>query len=110
MGSSLWWLLSLQRKGFRAGRLWYCGMWAQWLQLAGYRAQAQGFWRMGLVALRHVGSSQTRDQTPVSCIGRQILYHCVTREAPLIVLNICWICSDSVLIVFSIGNVFLIFS
>ena len=30
---------------------------------------------MGLVALRNVGSSRTRDQTHVSCIGRWILYH-----------------------------------
>jgi len=30
---------------------------------------------MGLVVLQHVGSSQTRDQTHVSYIGRQILYH-----------------------------------
>ena len=29
---------------------------------------------VSLVALRHVGSSQIRDQTRVSCIGRQILY------------------------------------
>ena len=28
------------------------------------------------------GSSQTRDQTRVSCIGRQILYYLATREAP----------------------------
>ena len=28
------------------------------------------------------GSSQPRDQTCVSCIGRQILYHWATREAP----------------------------
>ena len=28
-----------------------------------------------LVALRHVESSWTRDRTPVSCTGRQILYH-----------------------------------
>ena len=27
------------------------------------------------------GSSQPRDQTCVSCIGRQILYHCATWEA-----------------------------
>ena len=31
---------------------------------------------MGLVALRHVGSSRTRDQTCVPCIGRRILIHC----------------------------------
>ena len=28
-----------------------------------------------LVALKHVGSSQIRDGTSVSCIGKQILYH-----------------------------------
>ena len=27
------------------------------------------------------GSSQPRDQTHVSCIGKQILYHCATWEA-----------------------------
>ena len=30
----------------------------------------------------HVGSSPIRDGTLVSCIGRQILYHRATREAP----------------------------
>ena len=40
----------------------------------------------GLVAPRHVGSSQTRAQTRVPCIGRQILNHCATREAPCILL------------------------
>ena len=37
----------------------------------------------GLVAPRHVGSSQTRAQTRVPCISRQILNHCATREALL---------------------------
>ena len=36
-------------------------------------------WCTGLVAPRHVRSSQTKDQTPVPCIGR-ILIHCTTRE------------------------------
>ena len=45
-------------------------------------AQAQQLWLTGLVALRHVGSSQTRARTCVSCISRQILNHCATREAP----------------------------
>ena len=44
-------------------------------------AQAQWLWLMGLVSPRHVGSSQTRARTRVSCIGRQILNHCATREA-----------------------------
>ena len=35
----------------------------------------------GLVAPKHVGSSRTRDQTCVSCVGRQILYRWATREA-----------------------------
>ena len=44
-------------------------------------AQAQQLWLTGLVAPRHVGSSQTRARTPVPCIGRQTLHHCATREA-----------------------------
>ena len=39
-------------------------------------------WLTGLVALRHVGSSWARARTHVPCIGRQILNHCATREAP----------------------------
>ena len=35
----------------------------------------------GLVAPRHVGSSQTRARTRVPRISRQILNHCATREA-----------------------------
>ena len=34
-----------------------------------------------LVAPRHVGSSKTKEETHVSWIGRQILYHRATREA-----------------------------
>ena len=44
-------------------------------------AQAQQFWLTGLVAPRHVGSSQMRARTHVPCIGRWILNHCATREA-----------------------------
>ena len=56
----------------------------QWLLLwnVGSRALAQKLWCVGLTALRHVGSSWTRDQTLVFCIGRQILYHRATSEAP----------------------------
>ena len=35
-----------------------------------------------LQKLKHVGSSQTRDQTCVSCIGRWILFCGASREAP----------------------------
>ena len=45
-------------------------------------AQAQQLWLTGPFAPWHVGSSQTRARTRVSCIGRQILNHCATREAP----------------------------
>ena len=37
---------------------------------------------MGLVIPWHVGSSRTRDQIRVPCIGRWILNHCTTREVP----------------------------
>ena len=36
---------------------------------------------MGLVALWHVESSQTRDQTHAPCIGRRILNHWTPRDA-----------------------------
>ena len=51
-------------------------------------AQAQQLWLTGLVAPWHVGSSQTRARTRVPCIGRQILNHCATREAPTSVLDL----------------------
>ena len=36
--------------------------------------ELQQLWHTGLVALWHVESSWIRDRTPVSCIGRWILY------------------------------------
>ena len=42
------------------------------------RLSSCGAW---LVTPRHMGSSQTRDQTCVSCIGKWILYYWATREA-----------------------------
>ena len=51
-------------------------------------AQAQQLWLTGLVAPRHVESSQTRAQTHVPCIGRQILNHCATREAQQLIFLI----------------------
>ena len=50
-------------------------------------AQAQQLWHTGLVALRHVGSSLTRDRTHFPWIGRQILNHWTTREAPRLYLD-----------------------
>ena len=37
---------------------------------------------MGVVSLGRVESSQTRDETRVPCIGRQISFHYATREVP----------------------------
>ena len=37
---------------------------------------------------RHVGSSWTGNQTCVSCIGRQILYQCATKEFVLMVSDL----------------------
>ena len=80
-GFSLRWLLLLWSTGSRRMGFSSCSMRAQQLWLTGSRAQAQQLWRTGLVALRHVGSSRTRDRTCVPCIGRRILNHCATREA-----------------------------
>ena len=55
---------------------------SRWAGFSSCGAQAQQLWRTGLVAPRHVGSSQTRARTHVPCIGRWILNHCATREAP----------------------------
>ena len=65
-GFSLRWLL-LWSSG--------CSM-LQQLRLSGFRAQAQQLQHMGLAALWHVRSSQTRDRPRVPCIARQILTHC----------------------------------
>ena len=50
------------------------------LQSTGSRVQAQHLWCMGMDALWHVGSSQTRDRTCVPCTERQILIHHTVRQ------------------------------
>ena len=82
-GFSLRWLLLLRSTGSRRAGFSSCGTWAQQLWLTGSRVQAQQLWCTGLVAPRHVGSSQTRARAHVPCIGRRILNHCATREVPL---------------------------
>ena len=67
---SLQWPLLLGSTGSRHMGFSNCTAWAQELQFT------------GLVAQRQVWSSQTRDQTHVSRIGRHILYHWATGEAP----------------------------
>ena len=51
-------------------------------------AQAQQPWLTGLVAPRHVGSSQTRARTRVPCISKRTLNRCATREVPIITFDI----------------------
>ena len=62
------WFLLLWSTGSRCMGFISCGMWAQEL------------WHMGLVAPRHVESSQIRDWTHVPCVGRQVLIPHATRE------------------------------
>ena len=79
---SLRWLLLLRSTGSRCVGFSSCGTRAQQLWLMGSRAQAQQLWHTGLAAPWHMGSSWTRARTRVLCIGRWILNHCATREAP----------------------------
>ena len=46
----------------------------------------QKFWLVGLAAPQRVESSQTRGQTHVSCISRQILNQWTTRKAQVVTL------------------------
>ena len=57
------------------------GTWPWCLWLPGSRARAPWLWHTGLVAPRYGGFSWVRDQTHVSCTGKQILYHWTIREA-----------------------------
>ena len=72
---------SLRCTGFSCWRAQALGMQAS--EAVGSRAWAQQLWLTGLVALRQVESSQTRDRTCVPCIGRWILIHCTTQGRPL---------------------------
>ena len=82
MDLSLCWLLLLWSTGSRVHGL-------QQLQNMGSVVVAPQLWSTGwivwctdLVPPWHVGSSQIRDQSHVSCIGKWIIYHWATREAP----------------------------
>ena len=50
----------------------------------GSRVWSQQLWRSGVVALWHVESSRTKDQTCVPCIGRQIFYSLDCQGSPLV--------------------------
>ena len=54
--------------------------WLLLLQSTRSRAEAQQLRHTGLVALKHAGSSSTRDGTHVPCTGRWILIHCATGD------------------------------
>ena len=68
------------------GLLSSCGEWAAHRGaplVAGHRLRVrglQGLWHVGSVALWHVESSHTKDQTCVPCIGREIPNHWTPRE------------------------------
>ena len=79
------WILSLWRTGSTAHGF-------QWL------------WRTGLAAPWRVGSSQTRDQTCVSCIGRWILQHWTTRELPRISIYLHKLANKEICLVFVLGS------
>ena len=69
-------LLSLGRAGTTLVAVhWFLFAELLLLWFEGSRAQAQQLSCTDLVALQRVGSSQIRDRTRVSCIGRWILYH-----------------------------------
>ena len=70
----------------------------------GSRVQAQQLWHTGLVALPHVGSSWTRDQTRVPYISIQILNQWTTREALAFnsEIQLCWLKFSWLVVSFSI--------
>ena len=65
--ATLHWCVGFSLRGLLCG--------AQALGAQASVAGLAGLFLLGLVVLLHVGSSQARDQTYVSCIGRQTLYH-----------------------------------
>ena len=74
--ASSWGCSSFQCAGFSCGGFFCCRTWT-------LGTQTQQLWRTGLVAPRHVESSQARDRTCFPCIGGWILIHCATREVLL---------------------------
>ena len=84
-GFSFWWLLLLRSTGSRRAGFSSCGSRAQQLWLTGSRAQAQQLWPPAQL-LRDPPGPGLEPRVP--CIGRWILNHCTTREAPIqFVLN-----------------------
>ena len=100
VGFSLQWLLLLRSTGSRCAGFSSCVTQAQYMWHTGSRAQAQYLWHTGLAAPRHVGSSWMRARTRVSCIGRQILNHCATREVLYMILILQYIITLACAIVY----------
>ena len=81
---------------WRAGATTRCGAWAShcgglpreawalgWEGFSSCSSWAlENLWHTGFDVLWHVGSSQTGDQTRISCLGRRVLYHWATMEVP----------------------------
>ena len=83
-----WGLLFVGTQRLLTASLSSCNMQTQQSWLTGPRAQAQQSSCTGLVAPRHVGSSQTRDRTCVPHTGKGIfipLYHKGSPEAQILV-------------------------
>ena len=66
-------------------------MWRSGLVIMAHKLQSRGsvnqLRHTALVALWHVGSSQTRIRTCVSCIDKKVLYHWATKEAPKLAIS-----------------------
>ena len=66
--------------------MWSTGFSIRWLLLLrsmrSMMHRLQWLWRRALVALWHVESFQTRDQTRITCIGRQIPYPLHNQGSP----------------------------
>ena len=89
----------LSRRGVQASQA------AAFLAAPGVQSTGSVVAAQGLVALRRVGSSRTRDRTRVSCAGRWICYHGTSREALYLFYVCCFFFFLAVLLqVWSLGQ------
>ena len=86
-GLPTWWRLWSHSTGSRCTGFSSCRF-SSWVSGSAECGRTQWLWCMGLSALPHVESSQTRDQTRVHCIRRQILFHWTTAEVVNCGLNL----------------------
>ena len=87
-GLSLQWLLLLWSTGSTRASSAVAACGSRAFRLSSYGSRAQGIGSVaaahGLVALRHMESSQTRVRTHVPCIVRWILIQLVHKGRPLV--------------------------